>query len=76
MPKKIKAYLTIDDLENECYLKDENDLIYYIRGYFAKLAFNYKQMTITQIKSDLEDLKVVFEFMDKMREKRRVYKNE
>ena len=71
---KIKAYLTIEDLENKFYLTDENDLIYYMRGYFNKLAFDYKQMTPTEIKSDLEDLKVVFEFLDKMR--KRKYRNE
>lgn len=71
MPKKNKAYLTIEELESKSYIKDENDLIYYMRGYFGKLAFNYKQMTITQIKSDLEDLKVVFEFLDKMRKRER-----
>jgi hypothetical protein len=45
-----------------------------MRGYFGELAFNYKKMNITQIKSNLEDLKVVFEFLDKM--KKRVYRNE
>lgn len=74
MPKKIKPYLTIDHFENELNINDVRELIYYMRGYFGELAFNYKKMNITQIKSYLEDLKVVFEFFDKM--KNRVYRNE
>ena len=78
MPKKINAYLTIEHLEN--HIDDERELLFYVRllfymrGYFNKLAFNYEKMNINQIKSDLEDLKVVFDFLDKMRQ--RGFKNE
>lgn len=66
MPKKIKPYLTIEHFENELHINDKRELLFYMRGYFNKLAFNYKKMNITEIKSGLEDLKVVFEFLDKM----------
>jgi hypothetical protein len=62
MPKKIKAYL---DFESFDICKSPNDLMFYVRGYFNKLAFEYRNMTISEIKSQLEDLKVVFEFLDK-----------
>jgi translation elongation factor EF-4 len=70
MPKKNEPYLTIEHFENELHLNDVRELIYYMRGYFNELAFNYKKMKMTQIKSELEDLKVVFEFFDKMKKKR------
>lgn len=66
MPKKIKPYLTIEHFENELHINDKRELLFYMRGYFNELAFNYKKMNITEIKSGLEDLKVVFEFLDKM----------
>ena len=66
MPKKIKPYLTIEHFENELHINDKRELLFYMRGYFNELAFNYKKMNITEIKRGLEDLKVVFEFMDKM----------
>lgn len=62
MPKKIKAHL---DFESFNICKSPNDLMFYVRGYFGKLAFEYRDMTISDIKSQLEDLKVVFEFLDK-----------
>lgn len=74
MPNKIKAYLTIEHLENELHINDKRELLFYMRGFFNELAFNYKKMNINQIKSELEDLKVVFEFLDKMRQ--RGFKNE
>lgn len=74
MPNKIKAYLTIEHFENELHINDKRELLFYMRGYFNELAFNYKKMNINQIKSELEDLKVVFEFLDKMRQ--RGFKNE
>lgn len=74
MPKKIKPYLTIEHFENELNINDQRELIYYMRGYFDELAFNYKKMKMTEIKSGLEDLKIVFEFLDKM--KSRGFKNE
>lgn len=66
MPKKIKPYLTIEHFENELHINDQRELLFYIRGFFNELAFNYKKMNITEIKSGLENLKVVFEFLDKM----------
>lgn len=62
MPKKIKAYL---DFESFDVCKSPNDLMFYVRGYFDDLAFNYQDMKISEIKGRLEDLKVVFEFLDK-----------
>lgn len=62
MPKKIKAYL---DFESFDICKSPNDLMFYVRGYFDKLAFDYRHMKISEIKSLLEDLKIVFEFLDK-----------
>jgi hypothetical protein len=62
MTKKIKAYLDFEDFD---ICKSPNDLMFYVRGYFNKLAFEYRNMTISEIKSQLEDLKVVFEFLDK-----------
>jgi hypothetical protein len=62
MPKKIEPYL---DFESFDICKSPNDLMFYVRGYFNKLAFEYRNMTISEIKSQLEDLKVVFEFLDK-----------
>lgn len=69
MPKKNKAYLTFEYLEKNCF--SANDLMFYTRGYFGKLAFRYREMKISEIKSELEDLKVVFEFLDKMRKRER-----
>jgi hypothetical protein len=71
MPKKIEPYL---DFESFDICKSPNDLMFYVRGYFNKLAFEYRNMTISEIKSQLEDLKVVFEFLDKMQ--KRLYRNE
>lgn len=71
MPKKIKAYL---DFESFDICNNPNDLMFYVRGYFDKLAFNYRNMKISEIKSNLEDLKIAFEFLDKMG--LRGYKNE
>lgn len=63
MPKKIKAYLTFEDLKATC--NNTNDLCWYMRGWFNKLAYDNKDMKIGEIRRHIEDLKVVFEFMDK-----------
>lgn len=63
MPKKIKAYLTYEDLKNSC--ENINEFCWYMRGWFNKLVFDYKNMKISEIKRHIEDLKVAFEFLDK-----------
>lgn len=68
MPKKIEPYL---DFESFDICKNPNDLMFYVRGYFDTLAFDYRSMKMSEIKCRLEDLKVVFEFLDK-----RGFKNE
>lgn len=68
MPKKIKAHLNFESFD---ICKCPNDLMFYVRGYFGDLAFKYRDMKISEIKGRLEDLKVVFEFLDK-----RGFKNE
>lgn len=62
MPKKIEAHLNFESFD---ICESPNDLMFYVRGYFDKLAFKYRDMKISEIKSELEDLKVVFEFLDK-----------
>ena len=62
MPKKIEPYL---DFESFDICKNPNDLMFFVRGYFNDLAFEYQKMKISEIKGRLEDLKVVFEFLDK-----------
>lgn len=62
MPKKIEPYL---DFESFDICKNPNDLMFFVRGYFNDLAFEYQKMKISEIKHRLEDLKVVFEFLDK-----------
>lgn len=62
MPKKIEAHLNFEDFD---ICKNPNDLMFYVRGYFEKLAFDYRNMSISEIKGRLEDLKIVFEFLDK-----------
>lgn len=62
MPKKIEAHLNFEDLD---FCINPNYLMFFVHGYFDKLAFDYRNMNISEIKSRLEDLKVVFEFLDK-----------
>jgi hypothetical protein len=71
MPKKIEPHLNFEKFD---ICKNPNDLMFYVRGYFEDLAFDYRSMKISEIKGQLEDLKVVFEFLDKM--KKRGYRNE
>lgn len=63
MPKKIKAFLTLEDLQSSC--DDINDFVWYMRGWLNQVAFEYKKMKISEIKRYLADLKVAFEFLDK-----------
>lgn len=63
MPKKIKAYLTYEDLKNSC--ENINEFCWYMRGWLNKLVFDYKNMKMSEIKRNIEDLKVAFEFLDK-----------
>lgn len=63
MPKKIKAFLTFEDLKASC--DNINDFCWYMRGWFNQIAFNYQNMTMSEIKRHLEDLKIAFEFLDK-----------
>ena len=62
MPKKIEPYLNFESFD---ICKNPNDLMFFVRGYFNDMAFEYRDMKISEIKHRLEDLKVVFEFLDK-----------
>lgn len=63
MPKKIEPYLTFEHLEKHCF--SAHDLCFYMRGWLDKFAFDYKNMSISEIKRYIEDLKVSFEYLDR-----------
>ena len=66
MPRKnIKPDLTFETLKNNKYIDDPRDLVYYMKGYFESFINDYKNMSINEIKTKIEDLKVCFGFLDR-----------
>lgn len=63
MPKKIKPYLGLEDLERNC--EDHRELIFFMRGWFGYFVNNYNKMKMSEIKRYIEDLKISFEFLDR-----------
>ena len=63
MPKKIKPDLQFETLERYC--DDPRGLVYFMSGYFESFTLNYKNMSINEIKTKIEDLKVCFDFLNR-----------
>lgn len=63
MPKKIKPDLQFETLERYC--DDHRGLVCFMSGYFEWFTLNYKNMSINEIKTKIEDLKVCFDFLNR-----------